>query len=89
MLSTGNIIPLSNMLGNRSIIADVSNATNCVFATVDMSSPSDNATIMYIHDTRNIQNRLPDIGTRSRYFEMKRMVQSVAKNFRFSSTERS
>ena len=46
MLSTGNIMPLSNIQGSKSIIAEASNATNCVFATVDMSSPSDNATIM-------------------------------------------
>ena len=40
MLSIGNIIPESITIGMSNTIADMSNATSCVFATFEMSNPN-------------------------------------------------
>ena len=61
--SMGNIIPESMIMGISSTIADNSNATSCVFATLETSKPNERAKRIYIVEIRNIQNKEPCNGT--------------------------
>ena len=63
MLSIGNIIPESSMVGIISINPDTSIAATCVRVTVEMSSPKANDTKIKSNDTAISQNRLPATGT--------------------------
>ena len=63
MLSIGNIIPESNIVGIISIKPDTSIAATCVRVTVEISSPKANDTKMKSSDTAISQNRLPATGT--------------------------
>ena len=87
ILSTGNIMPLSKMDGNISIIAETKRATNCVFATVEMRIPSDSATMMYTPETMTTQKRLPAIGTSKMNLDIKRVqVKMKNANNRYGTT---
>ena len=63
MLSIGNIIPESSMVGIISINPDTSIAATCVRVTVEMSSPKANDTKIKSNDTAISQNRLSATGT--------------------------
>ena len=63
ILSIGNIIPESNLVGIINIIPEASIAATCVFVKVEISNPRDNDTKMKRRDTIISQNRLPAIGT--------------------------
>ena len=65
ILSMGNIMPESNMVGIISISPDTSIAATCVRVTVEISSPSARETKMNSSDTTTSQNKLPATGTSS------------------------
>ena len=65
MLSIGNIMPESNIVGIIKINPEASMAATCVRVTVEISNPNANDTKIKSSDTIINQNRLPATGTSS------------------------
>ena len=72
-------MPESITTGISSTMAERSRATSCVCATLDISSPNESASSMYITLTMTIQNSEPASGTPSTKRAISSMVTRMAK----------
>ncbi len=63
ILSIGNIMPESSVVGIISTIPEASIAATCVLTSVEISNPSASAVMTNSSEITDSQNRLPATGT--------------------------